>query len=138
MNVAQLSHKVSCEYDIIILTIFHLVRYILYNLLCVHIIFVFLSREVKNCDYLKNKKILFLDTNLSLNMIFLFRVFIGRAIDLKYMNTILECMKRDMYFINFSKIYHELYTFSLEKQALICTNHRAIVKQYVNCDISYL
>jgi hypothetical protein len=68
----------------------------------------------------------------------LFGAFTGRAIDLKYMNTILKYRRKGMYFINSSKIYHELCTSSLEKQALVCTNHRAVVKQYINHDISHL
>jgi hypothetical protein len=62
------------------------------------------------------------------NMVLLFRAFTGRAIDLKYMNTTLECRRSSMYFINSSKIYHKLCTSSPERQALVCTNYRAIVK----------
>jgi hypothetical protein len=72
------------------------------------------------------------------SMVLLFEAFTSRAVDLKYMNTILEYRRSDMYFINSSKIYHELCTSSHEKQALVCTNHRAVVKRYVNRDISYL
>jgi hypothetical protein len=71
-------------------------------------------------------------------MVLPFGAFTSGVIDLKYMNTILECRKSGMYFINSSKIYHELCTSSPERQALVCTNHRAVVKRYVNHDISYL
>jgi hypothetical protein len=72
------------------------------------------------------------------SMVLPFRVFTGGAVNLKYMNTTLKCRRSDMYFINSSKIYHELYTSSPEKQALVCINYRAVIKQYVNRDISYL
>jgi hypothetical protein len=72
------------------------------------------------------------------SMVLPFEAFTGGAIDLKYMNTTLECRRGGMYFINSSKIYHELCTSSLERQALVCTNHRAVVKRYVNHDISHL
>jgi hypothetical protein len=72
------------------------------------------------------------------SMVLPFGVFTSGAVDLKYMNTILKCRRGGLYFINFSKIYHELCTSSSERQALICTNHRAVVKRYVNCDISHL
>jgi hypothetical protein len=72
------------------------------------------------------------------SMVLLFGAFTGGAVDLKYMNTTLECRRRGLYFINSSKIYHELCTSSPERQALIYTNHRAVVKQYINRDISHL
>jgi hypothetical protein len=72
------------------------------------------------------------------SMVLLFRAFTSGAVNLKYMNTTLECRRGGLYFINSSKIYHELCTSSPERQALICTNHRAVVKQYVNRDISHL
>jgi hypothetical protein len=72
------------------------------------------------------------------SMVLLFGAFTGGAVDLKYMNTTLECRRGGMYFINSSKIYYELCTSSPDRQALVCTNHRAVVKRYVNCDISHL
>jgi hypothetical protein len=72
------------------------------------------------------------------SMVLPFGAFTDGAVDLKYMNTTLECRRGGMYFINSSKIYHELCTSSPDKQALVCTNHRAVVKRYVNRDISYL
>jgi hypothetical protein len=72
------------------------------------------------------------------SMVLPFGAFTGGAVDLKYMNTTLECRRGGLYFINSSKIYHELCTSSPERQALICTNHRAVVKRYVNRDISHL
>jgi hypothetical protein len=72
------------------------------------------------------------------SMVLPFEAFTGGAVDLKYMNTTLEYRRGGLYFINSSKIYHELCTSSPERQALIYTNHRAVVKRYVNRDISHL
>ena len=63
----------------------------------------------------------------------LFRKFSGRKIVLLYLNATIKVKKKDVYLLQFAKVYHGVLV-NIKRQALIYTNHTTIIRRFCNID----
>ena len=65
-----------------------------------------------------------------------FGSFSGGEIDFPYLNCTLHVKRRDIYFLQSSKVFHNVLQSFGNCQALVFTNHKSIVQRFCKIDIS--